>query len=136
MPKERLAYFFFRLNLGVNIALHGGVRIGAGVGNFADGMVREFQATPLPAGLVHLFAVVLPFLETGLGICLTLGLRTRCALLVLSGLMVCLVLGTALRSDYNNLAIQLLYGFVCYTLLRDLDHNAWALDLALSPRPR
>jgi len=79
----RLAYGIFRFTLGVNILIHGAGRIfGSGTGAFAAKTSSEFAGTSLPHGLVQVFLMVLPFVETILGAFITLGLLTRWALTV------------------------------------------------------
>jgi len=57
---RRLAYLLLRLTLGINILLHGAVRLPA-LGAFAEGMVQQFTDTPLLAVAVRLFGLVLPY---------------------------------------------------------------------------
>lgn len=84
---RKLAYVVFRLSLGVNVLIHGSGRfLGPGVEAFSSKTTSEFAGTPLPAGLVHVFLMVLPFAEFILGGLITLGLFTRWAL-TLGGLM-------------------------------------------------
>ena len=73
---RQLAYGILRLTLGVNILVHGLVRLPE-LASFADGLVQAFAKTPLPSQMVRLFAFVLPFAETAVGLLLTLGLWTR-----------------------------------------------------------
>jgi len=88
LPDRKLAYGVFRLTLGINILIHGVGRIfGPGTGSFAAKTANEFADTPLPQGLIHVFLMVLPFLETILGTFITLGLLTRWAL-TLGGLLI------------------------------------------------
>jgi thiosulfate dehydrogenase (quinone) large subunit len=82
--ERRLVYLLLRLTLGLNILLHGAVRVPA-LGA-VEGMVRQFTDTPLPAVAVRLFGLVLPFLEAAIGLLLTIGLWTRGAL-VASGVL-------------------------------------------------
>ena len=96
---RRLAYLLLRLTLGLNILLHGAVRLPA-LGAFAEGMVRQLTDTPLPAVAVRLFGLVLPFLEAAIGLLLTIGLWTRRALVAGGLLVAALVFGTALRGIF------------------------------------
>jgi len=54
------------------------------------------------------FALGLVFLEAVVGLLVLLGLWTRESLMVGSATIAALIFGTALRSDWNPLAIQLL----------------------------
>lgn len=126
---RQLAYLVFRLTLGVNILVHGAGRIyGPGAEAFASTTAAEFSKTALPAGLVHAFLIVVPFAELVLGVLTTLGLFTRWAL-TLGGLMItALVFGTAMRSDWNTVGVQMIYALTYYFLLVHRSSNRFSLD--------
>lgn len=130
------AYAIFRLTLGVNMFLHGFVRLRAGIAAFAEGLVPTFADTPLPPAAVRAFAHGLPFAEAAIGALLILGLRTRDALAAGGLLMTVLVFGTALRSDWPALGIQMVYAIAYYLLLSHANQDAYGLDALLKPRPR
>jgi thiosulfate dehydrogenase (quinone) large subunit len=129
---RQLAYFVFRLTLGINILVHGAGRIfGPGAEAFATTTTAEFSKTALPASLVHTFLLVLPFAELVLGALTTLGLFTRWAL-VLGGLMIAtLVFGTAMRSDWNTVGVQMIYAITYYFLLVHRSSDRFSLDTLL-----
>ncbi|MGD0134002.1 MAG: DoxX family membrane protein [Bryobacteraceae bacterium] len=129
---RQLAYAVFRLTLGINILVHGAGRIfGPGAEAFATTTAAEFSKTALPAGLVHAFLFVLPFAELVLGTLTTLGLFTRWAL-TLGGLMIAtLVFGTALRSDWNTVGVQMIYAITYYFLLVHRSSDRFSLDTLL-----
>jgi thiosulfate dehydrogenase [quinone] large subunit len=124
---RKLAYLVLRFSLGLDIFMHGLVRL-PHLNAFADDLVKQFGETPLPALMVRPFAIVLVFLEAIVGLLLLLGLRTRAALILGSAAIAALVFGTALRSDWNTLAIQLLYAAVYAALLAAREWNAYSLD--------
>ena len=96
---RKLAYVIFPLSLGINMLIHGSGRfLGPGVEAFSSKTTIEFAGTPLPAGLVHAFLIVLPFAEFIVGSLITLGLFTRWVLALGSLLITALIFGTALRS--------------------------------------
>jgi thiosulfate dehydrogenase [quinone] large subunit len=130
---RRLAYLLLRLTLGINILLHGAVRLPA-LGAFAEGTVQQFADTPLPAVAVRLFGLVLPLLETAIGLLLTIGLWTRWALAAGGLLIAALVLGTALRSDWETLSIQMIYAILYYLLLTGRTYDYFALDTVCTKR--
>jgi thiosulfate dehydrogenase (quinone) large subunit len=123
---RRLAYLLLRLTLGVNILLHGAVRLPA-LGAFAEEMVQQFAGTPLPAVAVRLFGLLLPFLETVIGLLLIVGLWTRGALVTGALLIAALVFGTALRSDWQTLNIQMLYAIIYCLLLAGRTYDYFSL---------
>ncbi|HME08793.1 MAG TPA: DoxX family protein [Bryobacteraceae bacterium] len=123
-----LAYAVFRFTLGVNILLHGLQRILGGIDSFVQKTMPEFANAPLPGVLVHAFLVVLPVLELGLGLLITVGWLTRWALFF-GGLMICaLAMGTALRGDWNTLTQQMIYAIVYYLLLAHVGEDRFSVD--------
>jgi thiosulfate dehydrogenase (quinone) large subunit len=126
---RQLAYVVFRLTLGINILVHGAGRIfGPGAEAFASTMAAEFSKTALPAGMVHAFLIVLPFAELVLGVATTLGLFTRCALTLGGLLITVLVFGTAMRSDWNTVGVQMIYAITYYLLLVNRSENRFSMD--------
>jgi thiosulfate dehydrogenase [quinone] large subunit len=132
-PLDRqLAYVVFRLTLGVNIFVHGAGRIfGPGAEAFASTTAAEFSKTPLPAGMVNAFLIVLPFAELALGALTTLGLFTRWALTLGGLLITALVFGTAMRSDWNTVGVQMIYAITYYLLLVNRSANRFSVDAVL-----
>ena len=94
----------------------------------ADTLVQAFAKTPLPPQAVRLFALALPFAETIVGFLLTLGLWPRFALVGGGLLITALVFGTALRSDWETLGIQMLYAAIYYLLLAGRTYNRFSID--------
>jgi thiosulfate dehydrogenase (quinone) large subunit len=96
-----LAFVFLRITLGLNILMHGAVRLPI-LSVFVAGLVKEFAKTPLPAVAVKAFAYSLPFEEGLVGLFVLVGLWTRNALLLGALIMAALVFGTAPLSDWNT----------------------------------
>lgn len=124
---RKLGYLTLRFTLGLAILMHGLVRL-PHLAAFADGMVKEFAETPLPAALVRPFALSLVFAETIIGSLVLVGLWTREALLLGAVVMCSLVFGTALRSDWNILAIQMLFAAIYAALIATREYNAYSVD--------
>ena len=59
---------------------------------------------------------------------LLLGLWTRWSLLIGALMISSLVFGTALRSDWNTLAVQMLYALIYATLIATREHNSYSAD--------
>jgi thiosulfate dehydrogenase [quinone] large subunit len=127
---RKLAYLMLRFTLGLSILMHGLVR-SPHLSAFADTTVRFFAETPLPAIIVRPFALSLVFVESIVGLLLLLGLWTRWALLVGALSMASLVFGTALRSDWNTLAIQMLYAFIYAALIAAREYNFYSVDAVI-----
>ena len=125
---RELAYLLLRLTLGVNILMHGLARILSGLSPFAAGMMKQFASTPLPAPLVHAFAVALPWSELLLGIAILLGLWTRFALALGALEIVVLTFGIGLTQNWSVAGIQLTYAIVYAILLAFADYDRWSVD--------
>jgi thiosulfate dehydrogenase (quinone) large subunit len=124
---RKMAYLMLRFTLGLSILMHGLVRL-PHLTAFADGMVKLFRETLLPAIIVRPFALSLVFVEATVGLLILLGLCTRWVLLVGTLLMASLVFGTALQSDWNTLAIQMLYASIYTALIAARQYNAYSVD--------
>jgi thiosulfate dehydrogenase [quinone] large subunit len=127
---RKLAYLMLRFTLGLSILMHGLVRL-PHLSAFADTTVKLFAETPLPAIIVRPFALSLVFVESIVGLLLLLGLWTRWALLVGALSMASLVFGTALRSDWNTLAIQMLYASIYAALIAAREYNFYSVDAVI-----
>jgi thiosulfate dehydrogenase (quinone) large subunit len=123
-----LAYLFLRATLGVNIFFHGLSRILAGPAAFAATLVQQFHATPLPSGMVSVFAHALPWVEAVIGLLLLLGAATRFALCAGALLILLLTFGSALHQDWEVAGLQLIYAAVYAALLAFRDNNAFSVD--------
>jgi thiosulfate dehydrogenase (quinone) large subunit len=124
---RHLAYLALRFTLGLSILMHGLVRL-PHLSAFAEGTVKLFAATPLPAAIVRPYARGLVFAETLIGLLVLLGLWSRWALLLGAATMASLVFGTALRSDWDTLAIQMLCASIYAALIATREYNAYSLD--------
>lgn len=122
------AFLFFRVTMGINIFLHGFTRIITGVDKFADTVAASFTSTPMPHSLTWAFLVVLPFLEAIIGAAQILGFCTRWAILAGAWLMTLLVLGTALRSDWASLGLQMTYVLCYFVLICTLRYDNFGFD--------
>jgi thiosulfate dehydrogenase [quinone] large subunit len=123
-----VAYAILRLTLGMNIGLRGLVRIAHGQAAFAQGIVKQMEATILPASLVSACAASLMWVETGVGLLLILGLQTRLALIVGGLMMTALTFGTMQIENFQNAWLQLTYALVFFVVLACRSWNLISLD--------
>ena len=123
-----IAYAILRLTLGVNIGLRGVVRIAHGPAAFAQGIVKQMEATILPPSAVYAFAFSLVWVESAVGILLILGLQTRLALIVGGVMMTLLTFGTMQIENFQNAWLQLTYAFVFFAVLVLRSWNLISLD--------
>jgi thiosulfate dehydrogenase [quinone] large subunit len=124
-----IAYTILRLSFGANILLHGLSRVLNGKAAFLAYLTHYFEHAHLvPAGMLPIFAAVLPWVETTLGLLLVLGLFSRFALIVGALVLAVLVVGTNLAQDWLVAGLQIPYCFVYYYLLIHLEQNRMSLD--------
>ena len=127
------AYTLFRLTLGVNIAMHGLMRIARPVA-FAESLTSTFKGTPLPPGFLSVFQAVLPWAESLVGIAVFLGLWTRWALIAGAILMIVLTFGSTLAQKWDMAGLQLPYAIAYWILLTFTERNVLSLDMLLRQR--
>lgn len=109
------AHALGRICLGVNIFLHGLVRIPS-FPQFADHLQHQFQKSFLPPAAVLASAYFIVAAETLIGFLVLIGLGTRAALIAGTLVMLFLQVGSALIQDWSIAGQQLVYiGF--YTAL-------------------
>jgi thiosulfate dehydrogenase (quinone) large subunit len=122
------AYFVLRAILGLNIFMHGLVRLMSGYSDFVNSLVLQFHVTILPAELVAIFGRCLPFLELAIGFCLLIGWHTLIALFGGATLIAILVFGSTLTQTWDIVGIQMLYAAIYYILIYNYDHNKISID--------
>src|SRR6202521_2147258 len=123
-----IAYAILRLTLGVNICLRGVVRIAHGPAAFAQGIVKQMEATILPPSAVHAFAMTLVWVESAVGLMLILGFQTRLALIVGGLMMTLLTFGTMQIQNFQNAWLHLTCWVVFFVVLGLRSWNLISLD--------
>ena len=127
-----IAYAILRISFGANIMLHGVSRFYMGHAAFLAYLTHYFEKTTLiPPGSLPVFATVLPYVETGFGLLLMLGLATRFALIGGALVITGLVIGTNLAQDWLVSGLQLIYAFLYYYLLAHMGENRISIDGAM-----
>ena len=129
-----IAYAILRVTLGVNICLRGVVRIAHGPAAFAQGMVKQMEATVLSPSLVYAFASTLVWVESAVGLLLILGLQTRLALIAGGLMMTALTFGTMQIENFQNAWLQLTYALVFFVALACRSWNLISLDAVMGSR--
>ena len=128
------AYALLRVTLGVVFLFSGVGKFMGGIGNFVDGMEKQF-AGKLPSALVLPFAYALPFMEVLFGSLIVLGLFTSAALVLSGLLLLALTFGTVMLSDFPTVAHNTQYALVNFVLLYFADYNGYSLDRLRRPKP-
>ena len=128
-----LAYALARIGLGVNIMLHGWMRIPA-IGAFQTRLHEQFAATFLPVFLLDIASYCILFTEAIIGPFLIVGLFTRQALTGLGMLFIILLFGTCLSQQFATATTQMTYMIFFIPLLAAVTYNGYSVDALLRRR--
>ena len=103
------ALFILRLGLGINMLMHGLVRIPK-LNTFVFKMATGFTDTLLPEIIIKPFLFMLPFLELSVGILILVGGKAGQYGFALCGLLLAaLLFGTTLKEDWGTAGTQMIY---------------------------
>ncbi|WP_339701060.1 DoxX family protein [uncultured Marixanthomonas sp.] len=127
ISNNQLAFFIARITIGINLLVHGLVRIPK-LEAFANGIVKGFSETYLPEILVTSFAFGIPFIEFIIGSLLLIGWKTKYAAAAGGFLIALLILGSAFKEDWGAVGTQMVYAIFFFLLIKNLDHNYWSID--------
>ena len=118
---NQLAQLIMRLGLGINMAMHGLVRIPK-LGAFVAKTGAGFADTILPAVLTNGFLYALPVVELASGLLILAGSRFIKWGYFIGGLTIAaLLFGTTLKEDWGTAGSQVVYVIAFYLALRGLD---------------
>ncbi|MGF7215357.1 thiosulfate dehydrogenase [quinone] large subunit [Spirosoma lacussanchae] len=121
MTNTQLAQLVIRLGLGINMLMHGLVRIPK-LSAFVTKTGAGFASTILPAILTNAFLYTLPFVEFASGVLILLGGQFSRWGYFIGGLTIAaLLFGTTLKEDWQSAGTQLIYVIAFYLALRGLD---------------
>jgi thiosulfate dehydrogenase [quinone] large subunit len=128
MSNQVLAYTMFRLFMGLNMFLHGAVRLGPNYQKFIDWTQGVFENTWLPEWLVTLEAHLIPGVELLIGILLIIGFKTRFAVILGFVLMASLVFGMNIVQDWELVNRHLIYVIAFFILMYHMELNKFSID--------
>lgn|SRR5690606_35731646 len=121
--KRFSALLFLRIALGLNMLMHGLVRIPS-LETFATKMAVGFHGTPIPGIAAKYFLYALPFAELITGILILSGKWTRTGLVAGVIILCVLMFGTTLKQDWDTAGTQLIYIVAFAYSLNLYDHEA------------
>lgn len=125
-PKQT-AYALLRITMGVNFAVHGLVRLPKLI-YFADWMVSFFRNTPIPETLVWIWAIILPFIESGIGLLLIIGAYTYRTSIAGAFLIILLVFGSCMAEQWEWVGIQMIYAVILGIIISMSEYNSWSIN--------
>lgn len=123
MTNNQLAQLVIRIGLGINMLMHGLVRLPK-LSAFVAKMEAGFASTILPTLLTRAFLYTLPFVELAVGITILLGGQFTKWGYFAGGLVIAaLLFGTTLKEDWAGAGLQMTYVVAFYLALRGLDSS-------------
>lgn len=128
MNDKVLAFTFLRLFMGLNMFMHGAVRLGENYGAFISWTQGVFAESWLPSWLVTLEAMLIPPVEMTIGVLLFIGFKTRFAVMLAVGLLATLMFGMNVVQDWELVFRHVVYVFVFSCLMFNMEYNLFSLD--------
>ncbi|MBD3296017.1 MAG: DoxX family membrane protein [Candidatus Omnitrophica bacterium] len=125
---KELGYLLLRVSMGVNMLMHGLVRMGEKTPAFVGHMTDMFSGSSLPEPLVRYFAYTIIPVETLIGAALIAGLFTLTAGLAGATLMVCFMFGACLLEKWSLAGTQLIYVIVFFLIIFYQEYDRYSLD--------
>ena len=123
-----LAYVIFRVIFGMDIFMHGAIRLMTGLAAWENPQAAVFETTPLPMWIVHGFLYPLPFFEVAIGLMTLFGFYTMLSYLLGAAMMVIIVFGNTVRQDWTTVGNNLHYVLYYCLLIAAIRYNTCALD--------
>ncbi len=128
---RRIGFALLRLMLGINMLGRSIVRIPE-LQNFASGMADNFADTFLPEPFVLIYAYIIVFTETIIGVMLVLGWKTRWGLTIMGLLLATLTFGVILQTNFGTAANIMIYGIGVCLLLSNTQYDHFGIDRGFS----
>lgn len=123
-----LAHALLRVTLGINLLMHGAVRLFGDYKGFATQLIEVFQNTFIPDQAVQMLALTLPPIELVLGVLIALGLFTRWSVASGALLMVVLIIGQCTLMNWDSVGLQMVYSITYFLVLFNRQHNTYSVD--------
>lgn len=131
---KEINYFFLRAVMGINMTIHGGVRLFGDYSAFISKMEKMFAPTFLPSSLVSIGANFISPVEFLFGILLLVGFKTRISILILNLNMMLLISGVCLLQKWDLAGLQMAYVLYLFFIGNYIDYNKVSIDHLLEKK--
>lgn len=121
-------YSLFRIIMGLNMSIHGAVRIFGDYQAFISKMVNSFESTILPKIFVTIGANLISPTEFLFGLLLIFGFKTKLSISILTSNMLLLISGVCILQKWDLAGLQMTYVIYLFLLGHFLDLNKLSLD--------
>ncbi|MCO4755529.1 MAG: DoxX family membrane protein [Bacteriovoracaceae bacterium] len=125
---EQKNYALFRVIMGMNMLIHGGVRLFGNHSAFTSKMSAMFADTFLPGPLVTISSYLISPVEFVFGLFLFVGFKTKLSLLVLNMNMLMLISGVCLLQKWDLAGLQMGYVLYIFFLGANIKNNRISID--------
>ncbi len=129
-----LNYFFLRAVMGINMTIHGGVRLFGDYDAFISKMEKMFAPTFLPNILINIGANFISPVEFVFGILLLIGFKTKISILVLNLNMMLLISGVCLLQKWELAGLQMAYVLYLFFIGNYIEFNKISIDHLLNKK--
>lgn len=121
-------FFFLRSIMGINMLIHGAVRLFGDYQAFTLKMEAMFEPTLIPSFLITLGANLISPIEFIFGLMLLVGFKTKISLIVLNLNMMLLITGVCLLQKWELAGLQMAYVLYLFFIGQNLKYNNYSID--------
>ncbi|WP_372655910.1 TQO small subunit DoxD [Halobacteriovorax sp.] len=121
-------YLLLRAVMGINMTIHGGVRLFGDYSAFISKMEKMFEPTFLPNFLISFGANFISPVEFIFGIFLLIGFKTKISILVLNLNMMLLISGVCLLQKWELAGLQMAYVLYLFFIGNFIEFNKVSVD--------
>ena len=124
-------YLLLRAIMGINMAIHGGVRLFGDYEAFIGKMEQMFAPSIIPNFFVTLGANLISPIEFIFGLFLLFGFKTKFSILILNLNMMLLISGVCLLQKWELAGLQMAYVLYLFFIGNYVDYNKFSIDQLL-----
>lgn len=131
---KELAYLILRLALGINLFIHGFVRLGSNWSGFQTWITQLFANSMIPSFLVTIAGNLIPPSELILGFLLIIGFRTHLISFLAGFLFLSLMIGMSLLQRWEVVSMHMNYLIFDAILIAFANYNTFSVDKFLTKK--
>jgi thiosulfate dehydrogenase [quinone] large subunit len=114
--------------MGINMLIHGGVRLFGDYQAFITKMEKMFEPTFIPSIFITIGANLISPLEFIFGLMLILGFRTKESVFILTLNMMLLISGVCILQKWNLAGLQMSYVLYLFFIGNYIEYNNLSID--------
>jgi thiosulfate dehydrogenase [quinone] large subunit len=114
--------------MGMNMMIHGGVRLFGDYKEFISKMEIMFEPTFLPQFFITIGANLISPIEFIFGLFLLVGFKTKLSILILNFNMLLLISGVCLLQKWDLAGLQMAYALYLFFIGSFIERNYYSID--------